>query len=483
MNSSATVPQWQLRDRFALALAELYGREVPAYTTLVEVSRAMNADFVAAHPHDAERLGSISRVTEERHGAIRVGSVTELAQAARLFAGFGMEPVGFYDLRDASASAVPVVSTAFRPVETSELARKPFRVFTSMLTADDRSLFDASTQARLEAFFAARELFGPELLALADRAATEHELGAADAERFLALATGSFALSTTPIERAWYEHLASISAVAADVGGVPATHLNHLTPRVLDIDDLYARMSVRRVAMISEIQGPPAWEGPDVLLRQTSFRALAERRRFRDGDGDVRAGELRVRFGEVEQRGIGLTTAGRDLDDAMVAETDARLAAVGPEQDDAEAPTRTEVADQVWRERLPRSERELAVQGLGFFRYRIGDNRPAEDTSLQALLDDRALTAEPIVYEDFLPRSAAGIFASNLTDDGARDDLQLGIPYDLDRLSAVIERPIHDPVELYAAQQQASLDAVRASLGVRVDPSPPARPLQETGTR
>ena len=494
MNSSAPVPQWQLRARFALALAQLYGREVPAYTTLVEVSRAVNADHVAAHPHDAERLGSIARVTAERHGAIRVGSATELAQAARLFAGFGMEPVGFYDLRDASASAVPVVSTAFRPVAANELARNPFRVFTSMLTGDDRRFFDAPTQSRLEAFFAARELFGPELLTLADRAAVEQELPPDQAERFLALATAAFALSTAPIERAWYDHLASISAVAADIGGVPATHLNHLTPRVLDIDDLYARMSARGVAMISEIQGPPAWEGPDVLLRQTSFRALAESRRFRDADGAVRSGELRVRFGEVEQRGIALTPAGRDRYDAMVAETDARLAAHGPDPDEsvsggAGSPTRAEVAAQVWREQLPRREHELAAQGLAFFRFRVGAGRVGHDTSLPALLADGVLVAEPIVYEDFLPRSAAGIFASNLTDDGARDDLQLGTPYDLDRLSAVIERPIHDPAELYAAQQQASLEAVQNALGVRVEPSPavaaprPTRPLQESSTR
>ena len=54
--------------------------------------------------------------------------------------------------------------------------------------------------------------------------------------------------------------------------------------------------------MIDEIQGPPRWEGPDVLLRQTSFRALAEERLFRHPDGEVRSGSLRVRFGEVEQR-------------------------------------------------------------------------------------------------------------------------------------------------------------------------------------
>ena len=39
--------------------------------------------------------------------------------------------------------------------------------------------------------------------------------------------------------------------------------------------------------MIDAIQGPPRWDGPDVLLRQTSFRALAEPRAFRDADGSV----------------------------------------------------------------------------------------------------------------------------------------------------------------------------------------------------
>jgi uncharacterized glyoxalase superfamily metalloenzyme YdcJ len=119
-----------LRTEFALRLASLYGTEVPAYNNLVDVSREVNQDFIAAHGADAERLGSIDRVTAERHGAIRVGSPRELAQAARVFAGFGMYPVGFYDLRDASKSSVPVVSTAFRPVDSQALAKNPFRVLT-----------------------------------------------------------------------------------------------------------------------------------------------------------------------------------------------------------------------------------------------------------------------------------------------------------------------------------------------------------------
>ena len=152
---------------------------------------------------------------------------------------------------------------------------------------------------------------------------------------------------------------------------MPSTHINHLTPRVLDIDDLYERMEARGIAMIDEIQGPPDWEGPDVLLRQTSFKALAEERQFRHADGSVRPGSLRVRFGEVEQRGVALTARGRDLYDRMVAEVDVRL--TRPRRP---ARTRVEVAREVWRENLPRTERELALQGLAFFTYR-GGRRPS----------------------------------------------------------------------------------------------------------
>lgn len=224
------ISQWQLRAAFATRLSDMYGREVPAYTTLVDVSRAVNEDVLRAQGAEAERLGSISRVTAERHGAVRVGTPAELRQVARVFGALGMHPVGFYDLREASASAVPVVSTAFRPVDGTELARNPFRVFTSLLTTADPRFFDADLRSRLERFLESRQLFPPELLALADRAEAERELPDAEAERFLHLAVQAFELCPEPIDKAWYETLERISAVAADIGGVRSTHINHLTP-------------------------------------------------------------------------------------------------------------------------------------------------------------------------------------------------------------------------------------------------------------
>ena len=73
----------------------MYGREVPAYNTLVEVSPEVNEAYAAEHGADAERLGSIARVTAERHGAIRVGSPKEMAQVARVFAALRHVPGRF----------------------------------------------------------------------------------------------------------------------------------------------------------------------------------------------------------------------------------------------------------------------------------------------------------------------------------------------------------------------------------------------------
>jgi uncharacterized glyoxalase superfamily metalloenzyme YdcJ len=200
-----------------------------------------------------------------------------------------------------------------------------------------------------------------------------------------------------------------------------------------------------------------------VLLRQTSFRALAEDRAFRTADGGVRRGQLKVRFGEVEQRGIALTPRGRGLYDELVAEVDRRRGA-----EDAQR-TRVAVAAEVWREHLPRTERDFAAQGLAFFTYRAGTGAAGRGATVADLVACGALVPEPIVYEDFLPRSAAGIFASNLTDEGTRDDRQSGTAWDIDSLSGVVGRPVHEPAQLYAAQQEASLTAVEHALGVTID--------------
>jgi uncharacterized glyoxalase superfamily metalloenzyme YdcJ len=389
----------ELRTRFAAALSRMYGAEVPAYATLVDVCTEINRD----HAGD-DALGSVERITAERHGAIRVGSPSELADVADLFAAFGMHPVGYYDLRDA-ASPVPVVSTAFRPVDPDELAHNPFRVFTSVLASADARFFGPDLRARIDRFLTERKLFDPALIADARTVAADGGCPAGDADAFVARAVSAFALSRAPIDAAWYAELSKVSAVAADIAGVRSTHVNHLTPRVVDIDELYRRMESRGIAMTGRIQGPPRWDGPDVLLRQTSFRALAEPRLFRDTEGVVTEGSVRVRFGEVEARGVALTPKGRERYDAAIA------------------------GDEPWGTYFPATHAELAVAGLAY--YRGGD------------------PTKPVVYEDFLPISAAGIFRSNLDADAVAVDAPDQSGYGADWLAGVIDHHVHDPYELY----------------------------------
>ena len=105
------------------------------------------------------------------------------------------------------------------------------------------------------------------------------------------------------------------------------------------------------------------------------------------------------------------------------------------------ADERNQVKLDVWRANWPVDEDGLAEAGLAFFEWVDG-------------------VRTPIVYEDFLPRSAAGIFASNLAHAGSRDVTLEGSHRDEAWLAEAMGRTVHDPMELYAAQQQASRDAM-----------------------
>ncbi len=230
-----------------------------------------------------------------------------------------------------------------------------------------------------------------------------------------------------------------MSAVAADIGGVRSTHVNHLTPRVLDIDELYARMQARGVTMIDDIQGPPAWEGPDVLLRQTSFRALAEPRAFRAarrlGDPRRPAGPLRRGGGPRAWRSP--ARAGRS--------TTRRWPRWRPSGCRPRA-ERQAAAVEVWRRSFPATEAGLFDAGLAFAEHRVVDGQHLR---------------VPIVYEDFLPQSAAGIFASNLSADATTDAGAAGVALDEDWLAGAMGRDVLDPFELYAAQAERSRARLR----------------------
>ncbi|MDD5718206.1 MAG: VOC family protein [Candidatus Krumholzibacteria bacterium] len=463
--STAFVAASTLRREFSNRLSALYAQEVPLYGQLTEAVKEVNREVIRAHPTLGLREADVDHISEERHGAIRLGRDDELRTMADFFAVLGMQPVNFYDLSAAGAKAQPVISTAFRPVDLADIEVSPFRVFCSLLRPDDERFFDdPDLRRRLHTTLARREIFTPPLRELIQIARTQGGLDRVQADAFLAEGVRLFKWRGTATDHALYKELMARKLnIAADICCFPNPHLNHLTPNTLDIDALQARMQAILAAdyrhlsaeMKDHIEGPPRRRAP-ILLRQTSYKALTEPVTF---DG-VDTGAHTARFGEIEQRGLALTPEGRRRYDEALAKVEA-IRAQGRE------PQRADEAAAYAA--LPDDVEVLRREGLGFFTYAVtdrgaavaGDRRPVD---LGELIARGYVSARPIRYEDFLPVSAAGIFASNLRQAGARH--AGGSPYTQQDLEAIMQRPILDSFALYAAQADGSRAAVLAALGM-----------------
>lgn len=442
-----------IRTLFSTAMSEMYRTEVPAYQTLVELVEEVNAAVLAADPAERHRLesaGGLARITEERHGAIRLGTAQELSTMRRLFAVMGMHPVGYYDLSEAG---VPVHSTAFRPVDGEALSRNPFRVFTSLLRLD--LIADAALRREAEQVLAGRNIFTPGCLALIEKAEAEGGLDEEDADRFVAEALETFrwhSRANVPLDL--YNRLHDAHRLIADVVSFKGPHINHLTPRTLDIDAVQRMMPEKGIAPKAVVEGPPTRRCP-ILLRQTSFKALSEPVDFRDGDG-WRSGVHTARFGEIEQRGIALTPKGRALYDTLLRDS-RRL--VAPAADGSNAAQYMAALREVFAP-FPDSWDEIRREGLGYFTYSLTEagrsNPPAPGTDLETLIESGLIRFDPVVYEDFLPVSAAGIFQSNLGDDAQQD---FTASPNQQRFEADLGAPVLNPFDLYAEIERASIAA------------------------
>lgn len=416
MTSAKPISPDLIRSRFTAAMSDMYRAEVPAYGSLLELVAEVNAQVLAADPALRARLEAsdeLHRISEEYHGAIRLGTAAELHMMRRLFAVMGMQPVGYYDLSEAG---VPVHSTAFRPVGEAALKRNPFRVFTSLLRLD--LIEDPALRQEAETLLSARNIFTPDCIALIAKAEAEGGLSDADAARFVAEALETFRWQPRAnVSLEMYHRLHDAHRLIADVVAFRGPHINHLTPRTLDIDAVQVGMVQRGITPKAVVEGPPTRKCP-ILLRQTSFKALEEAVDFKSGEG-WQPGRHTARFGEIEQRGVALTPKGRALYDRLLTEVRAKCR---PAADGSNAAAYMAALEEVFAA-FPDDEDTLRREGLAFFTWELTEKGQVTATTLT---DPEALAAEglirfaPIVYEDFLPVSAAGIFQSNLGDNAAQ---------------------------------------------------------------
>jgi uncharacterized glyoxalase superfamily metalloenzyme YdcJ len=449
----------EIRTLFSRAMSDMYRTEVPQYGTLVELVDDVNRETLQQHRQlraSLERNDELDRLSVERHGAIRLGSAEELFNIRRVFAVMGMHPVGYYDL---SVAGVPVHSTAFRPIGDEALRRNPFRVFTSLLRLE--LIEDEALRAEAMRILAKRQIFTPRVLELVSLFEAEGGLTRAQTEEFVREALETFRWhGDAKVSLDVYNKLNDAHRLIADVVSFKGPHINHLTPRTLDIDAVQAGMPKRGITPKAIIEGPPR-RNCAILLRQTSFRALEEPIFFQQANGTSTPGTHTARFGEIEQRGVALTPNGRGLYDKLLNSV-RKAAAAGSNASDYSA----ELAERF--KAFPDNWAELRSQGLAFFRYSAtptgleAGKRRALSPSVDGLIAEGLLRFDPIVYEDFLPVSAAGIFQSNLGTDAQQN---YAARSNQAAFEAALGAEVHDELELYAQAEQASLDQALVQLG------------------
>nr|WP_289123843.1 VOC family protein [uncultured Halomonas sp.] len=450
---AAYVSADDIRDQFSKAMSAMYQQEVPQYGTLLSLVESVNHDVLAedaALAHTLEASDELARLSVERHGAIRVGLPEELSLLRRMFAVMGMHPVGYYDL---AAAGVPVHSTAFRPVDDDALKRNPFRVFTSLLRLE--LIENAALREQAREILSHREIVTPEAQALIARCEEQGGLNATDAKAFVQAALNTFRWHhDATADRATYDRLHQEHRLIADVVSFRGPHINHLTPRTLDIDAVQQQMPSVGIDPKAVIEGPPRRRCP-ILLRQTSFKALEETITFADSV----AGHHTARFGEIEQRGVALTQKGRALYDRLLAKSQQ----LPPAKDNSAHQAQLAEVFQAF----PDDHATLRREGLAFFHYHAVPGTTASlpaqinPDTLDALIEQGALTCQPMIYEDFLPVSAAGIFQSNLG--GAESEAYAGNA-NRDAFEEALGAQVTDELSLYAERENASKAKVLASL-------------------
>lgn len=397
-----------IRSAFSAAMSTMYRAEVPAYSDLLDIVNGTNEAVLSSsraadlriNPHE-----DLQRISDERHGAIRVGTADELSMIRRIFAVMGMFPVSYYDL---STAGIPVHATAFRPIGRDALAHNPFRVFTSLLRLE--LIEDDALRAIAENTLSKRNIFTDRAVALTKQAEETGGLNDADTADFIKEVLETFRWAEDAIVTAdVYQTLHDAHRLIADVVGFQGPHINHLTPRTLDIDAAQQGMIDYGLSTKAIVEGPPKRACP-ILLRQTSFKALEEKVRF---VGAQNAGNHTARFGEIEERGVALTPKGRALYDQLLAETRAKIL---PNPDGSNSMDYIAELNKTFTA-FPDDWRDLHDDGLAYFRYKaVGDT----SGDLADMLDRGTVEISPIIYEDFLPVSAAGIFQSNLGDETSK---------------------------------------------------------------
>jgi len=271
--------------------------------------------------------------------------------------------------------------------------------------------------------------------------------------------------------RLHFRHLADEEIAGWESRVVPAATLAELGDKLtesLQATDL--KLADWPHAGFKENTEGPAEDTP-ILLRQDAYRALTEPVVFTEPNGSQVAAMHTARFGEIEQRFYATTPAGRSqYDDCLTAAEAARSALPRGARADFTATEKIYAAPFAV---FPKTLSALLAQKLvyGYYRVTSAGRRAAAEGAIKLmawpeLIRSGYVVVDGLRYEDFLPVSAAGIFASNLKDGGTPSTAAEPVAYPQSRLAAILGRKIIDTTLTYAGLAAESQQQVLSELGL-----------------
>jgi uncharacterized glyoxalase superfamily metalloenzyme YdcJ len=311
-------------------------------------------------------------------------------------------------------------------------------------------------------------------------AAMKHCLGEVDAGWFRARAETALGRLVTQADhdsmKLHFKHVPLEEIAAYKKGSVTPAEVAalaaELTATFAGAD--YALSQLKHAGFKDFTEGPS--EDTPLLLRQDAYKALTEPVRFTEDDGTVVDTTHTARFGEIEERFYACTPAGRALYDACLAEADAAR------EKDPSLPKR-DMASYEALYAKPFAPFAKNLEGLIRQSYVYARYLPTEKGLAAAKSDALASTDrqgcdlielakqgfveyEGLRYEDFLPVSAAGIFASNLQQYGTKSTAAVKSTYSQSLLEEILGKRIIDATVVYAGVEAESKLDTYAKLGL-----------------
>lgn len=267
--------------------------------------------------------------------------------------------------------------------------------------------------------------------------------------------------------------------LAKEAGPIQVDRFGHQRLTATQIEAFAASLTTRLEAPDMHLHKFPhsgykdSTEGPSedtpVLLRQDAYKALTEPVEFIEADGSSIKTTHTARFGEIEQRFYATTKLGRDLYDRCL-----QASELAVEKHPGLAKKDFAGYQKVYAEAFkpfPKTLAELLDAGLVYGLYApTGKGLAARGTintaDIRELVKLGYAKVDGLRYEDFLPVSAAGIFASNLSQYGTKSTAAIKPTYTQEMLEVILAKKIINTDDAYRGMEARSIVYTLSELGV-----------------